>query len=72
MIAQLQRSTSIPATIARPIRAQATMIHRRTGEETHADVWADSDGYADVTRAIRQQFGYEWEVFESWIPTAPF
>jgi hypothetical protein len=72
MIAQLDRPISIPAPIVRPVRTLATLIHRHTAEELQADVWADSDGYADVTRAIRQQFGYEWEVFESWIPTAPF
>jgi hypothetical protein len=72
MIAQLDRPISIPTTIARPVRVLATMIHRRTGEELHADLWADSDGYADVTRAIRQQFGYDWEIFESWIAAEPF
>jgi hypothetical protein len=72
MIAQLQRPTSIPAPIVRPVRTLATLIHRTTGEEVNTDVWADSDGYADVTRAIRQQFGYDWEIFESWIPVAPF
>jgi hypothetical protein len=72
MIAQLDRPIAIPAPIVRPVRALATLIHRRTGAEVHADVWADSDSYADVTHAIRQQFGYDWEIFESWIPVAPF
>jgi hypothetical protein len=67
MIAQLQRPTT---TSTLQVRALATVIRRATGEELQADVMADSDGYADVTRAIRQQFGYEWEIFESWIPTA--
>ncbi len=69
MIAQLQRPKLIQAA---KVRALATMINRGSGEELQADVMADSDGYADVCRAIRSQFGYDWEIFESWVPEAPF
>lgn len=69
MIAQLQHPKLTQAT---KIRALATMINRCSGEELQADVMADSDGYADVCRAIRSQFGYNWEIFESWVSGEPF
>jgi hypothetical protein len=71
MIAQVQRPTLTTTTIA-SVRVLATMVNRRTGEELQADVRANSASYADATHAIRQQFNYKWEIFESWVTAEPF